>query len=426
MNKKNKNMIKKALKIATFLAMIAGIVWINALKLQDETLSNYEKITDVETKDYYTNPITPVIAALFYEDKNAGYGYSLKSNNSISRKENIRMSVVPKEVNSFNRPVIEKLYEEIPNKSKFKEIFIIFAEEKNAKAHSELIKRKFPGAKITRIKIGKKNSVDENEISAHLKDNTKLVVFLANLDRGLNSTKSDRLANVAVFFAQKNNYQMNVFDIVDEYIATALATGEDYIYDMNRAGDTDSLAKQKENLERFLLRHRAEILHYFALNLERSMQKKNVELPEKTNKNYRLFDRGAVYIKVHNKDYNQVFEELKLNQDESIISVIANSTKHIVESSRGLSGKYFHIYLLTEMEQIRAKSGEVMMNYIEPDDGLYVSYKKQAGLLLASDRPSDADGIIAKLRSAAQIRDNVKNSDLAIYRFKYVEIQYEN
>lgn len=426
MNKKTKNIIKKALKIAIFLAMIAGIVWINALKLQDETLSNYEKITDVETKDYYTNPITPVIAALFYEDENAGYGYSLKSNNSVSRKENIRMSVVPKEVNSFNRPVIEKLYEEIPNKSKFKEIFIIFAEEKNAKAHSELIKRKFSEAKITRIKIGKKNSIDENEISAHLKDNTKLVVFLANLDRGLNSTKSDRLANVAVFFAQKNNYQMNVFDIVDEYIATALATGEDYIYDMNRAGDTNSLAKQKENLERFLLRHRAEILHYFALNLERSMQKKNVELPEKTNKNYRLFDRGAIYIKVHNKDYAQVFEELKLNQDESIISVIANSTKHIVESSRGLSGKYFHIYLLTEMEQIRGENEDVMMNYIEPDDGLYVSYKKQAGLLLASDKPSDAKAIIAKLRATAQIRDNVKNSDLSFYRFKYVEMQYEN
>jgi hypothetical protein len=156
------------------------------------------------------------------------------------------------------------------------------------------------------------------------------------------------------------------------------------------------------------------------------MQKKNVELPEKTNKNYRLFDRGAIYIKVHNKDYAQVFEELKLNQDESIISVIANSTKHIVESSRGLSGKYFHIYLLTEMEPIRGENEEVMMNYIEPDDGLYVSYKKQAGLLLASDKPSDAKAIIAKLRATAQIRDNVKNSDLSFYRFKYVEMQYEN
>ena len=426
MNKKTKNIIKKAFEIAIFLAMIAGIIWINALKLQDDTLSNYEKITDVETKYYYENPITPVIAALFYEDKNAGYGYNIKQNDGEKRSENIRMAVVPKEVSAFNRPAIEKLYEEIPNKNKFKEIFIIFAEEKNAKAHSELIKRKFSGAKITRIKIGKKNSIDENEVSEHLKDNTKLVVFLANLDRGLNSTKSDRLANVAVFFAQKNNYQMNVFDIVDEYIATAIAADEDYIYDLNRGGDTNSLAKQKENLERFLLRHRAEILHYFALNFERSMQKKNVELPEKTNKNYRLFDRGAIYIKVHNKDYVQVFEELKLNQDESIISVIANSTKHIVESSRGLSGKYFHIYLLTEMEPIREENEEVMMNYIEPDDGLYISYKKQAGLLLASDKPSDAKAIIAKLRATAQIRDNVKNSDLSFYRFKYVEMQYEN
>ena len=122
--------------------MVSGIIWINALKLQDDTLSNYEKITDVETKYYYENPITPVIAALFYEDKNAGYGYNIKQNDGEKRNENIRMAVVPKEVSPFNRPVIEKLYEEIPNKNKFKEIFIIFAEEKNAKAHSELIKRK--------------------------------------------------------------------------------------------------------------------------------------------------------------------------------------------------------------------------------------------------------------------------------------------
>ena len=45
---------------------------------------------------------------------------------------------------------------------------------------------------------------------------------------------------------------------------------------------------------------------------------------------------------------------------------------------------------------------------------------------MASDKPSDADGIIAKLRATAQIRDNVKNSDLSFYRFKYVEMQYEN
>ena len=78
------------------------------------------------------------------------------------------------------------------------------------------------------------------------------------------------------------------------------------------------------------------------------------------------------------------------------------------------------------MEQIRGENGDVLMNYIEPDDGVYVSYKKQAGLLLASDKPSNGDDLIAKLRSVAQIRENVKDSDLSFYRFKYVEMQYEN
>lgn len=428
MNKKNKNILMKTFKLAIFLAMIACIVWINALKLQEDTLSNYEKVTDTGSRDYYKDPITPVIAALFYRDENMQLGfkpYLKKSENHDS--EDIKMAVVPKNISSFNRPVIEKLYEEIPTKTTVNRVVLIYTETKNAKEHTALIKKRFPQAKFTRVLVDQENELNEGDIDIYLQNKDTLVVFLANLDRGLNSEKSERLANEAVFFAQKNNYQMNVFDIVDEYIATALESGDDF---SSLLGDsttnTDSLAEQKKNLDRYVMKNRSELLQYFAHNINLAMQKKPIEIPKKDNKNYRLFDRGTIYMKVYNKDYVQVFEALKLNQDEGIVAVLSNMAKDIVASSRGITGKYYRIYLLTEMKPIHGESGDILSNYLEAEDGIYISYKKQAALLLGSDKPSDYDALISKLRNMAQIKDNVTNENINFYRFKYAEIQYEN
>ncbi|MBR3502237.1 MAG: hypothetical protein IKO06_04955, partial [Alphaproteobacteria bacterium] len=342
-------------------------------------------------------------------------------------EEKTKIAVVPKNVTSFNKPVIDKLYEEIPNKRDIRKIILIYTEKRNADEHSGILKRNFPFAKVIDFLINKEHPLDEDEIDQYLSSGENIIIFLANLDRGLNTEKSERLANEAVFFAQKNNYQMNVFDIVDEYIATALETGDDYIFAIKQAGNTNSLVAQKENLERFVANNRNELLHYFAVNLDQAKRKKkNIIIPEKTNKNYRLFDRANIYIKVHDKDYVQVYEEIKLNPDEGIIAIIANSAKSIIDSSRGVAGKYFHIYFLTEIEPINGENPEILLNYIEADDGVYVSHKKQSGLLLASERPQNAGELVSKLRAAAQIRDNVKFKDLSFYRFKYVEMQYEN
>lgn len=430
MQRKTKIIFNKISKMLIFLAMVGCIVWINAAKLQDDTLSNYEKITDTGVRDYYGDPISPVIAALFYKDENAKVGFMSFDKSDLNGKdrnpENIKMSVVPKNVTSFNRPVIEKLYDEIPQKHKIKNIVVVYTDGKNAKEHINLINKKFSRTKITKVLVNQENELKEKEIDEYLKNDGTIIVFLANLDRGLNTEKSERLANEAVFFAQKNNYQMNVFDIVDEYVASALESGDDFAYMLSNKSSTDSLAKQKENLDRFALRNRGEILQYFIYNLEQARNKKKVALPKKNNENYRLFDRGTVYIKVYNKEYAQVFEELKLNQDEGIIAVISNMAKDIMNSSKGETGKYFKIYLLTEMELINAENPTVLLNYLEANDGIYVSYKKQAGLLLATDRPGDPFAMVEKLRAIAQIKDNVKDSDLTFYRFKYAEIQYEN
>lgn len=429
MQAKTKKMLNKAFKIALFLAMLACIVWINALKLQEDTLSNYEKITDTGVREYYKEPITPVIAALFYRDEKPQISFDsyFKPKDKNPDKEDVKMAVVPKNVSAFNRPVIEKLYEEIPTKNNVKRVVIIYTDSKNAKEHTSLIKKRFPNVEFTRVMVNQENELSENDIDIYLQNKDTLVVFLANLDRGLNSEKSERLANEAVFFAQKNNYQMNVFDIVDEYIASALESGEDFSYAFsNKVSASDSLAKQKENLDLYVIRYKQELLHHFAKNIELSMQGKDIAVPQKNHANYRLFDRGAVYIKVFNKDYSQVFEELKLNQEDGIVAVIAKIAKDIVSSSRGISGKYYRIYLLTEMEQIHGESAAILANYLEAEDGIYISYKKQAALLLGSDKPTDYNTLIAKLRNMAQIKENVPNESINFYRFKYAEMDYEN
>ena len=62
----------------------------------------------------------------------------------------------------------------------------------------------------------------------------------------------------------------------------------------------------------------------------------------------------------------------------------------------------------------------------EPDDGIYVSYGKNAGIMLDSERPENPEILITRLRDTAKIKSSVSNSDLSFYRFKSVEMQYEN
>lgn len=432
MQKKTKDILRKIYKVCLFFALVAGIVWINAEKLDDDTLSNYEKITDAGIHDdnYYNSNITPVIAALFYYDENTKLGFNSNPDIYAQHKittEDIRMAILPKTVNALNTPVIEKLYDEIPDKERFKNIVLVYNSAKNARSHNRIIKRRFPNSRTIKLMIDKEQNVMlQDALDNYLKSYNTLVVFLANLDRGLNSKKSEKLANEAVFYAQKYNYQMNVFDVVDEYVAAAMKSGEEFAYAVDIENNTDILSRQKENLDRYVLANRRVLLYYFAHNMELAMQDAKLDIPQKNNKNYRLFDQGNLYIKVFNKDYNLVFEELKLQKDEGIVVTLSKMAEDVVKSKHGMSGKYNRIYLLTEMESLPSESNAVLANYLEPDDGIYASYKKNAGLLLADERPDDAEMMMAKLREAAKIKDNVDNADISFFRFKYTEMQYDN
>ena len=425
MQRKTKKTLKKIFKAMFFITMLFGIILTNAMKLQERDFSNYERTTDEGISDYYDDPVTPVIAALFYESKPTQSGFVQRGE---QKKETAKMAVIPKDVSSFNRPVIDKLYDEIPINDRIRKLTLIYNDTKSMKVHANIINRKFNSAKINRIQVDNEHVLNIEDIEKNLSAKGELVIFLANLDRGLNSEKSERLANEAVFFAQKNNYHMNVFDIVDDdYVALALESGEKFVYENKEKGTKASLIIQKVHLDRFVYQNQNEILRYFLLNMQRAAQgETNIEIPDKTEKNYRLFDRGSVYINVQDEDDVQIFEELKVNQEESIIAIISKAAMHIANSDYDVQGKYFHIYLLTEMEQISEKDILNLAKYLEPDDGIYVSHQKQAGIMLAQDRPDDTEQIIKDLRSLVKVDSNVKNKDLSLYRFKYVEILYEN
>ncbi len=421
---KKKGLFKKGLKIVIFIAMLVGIVLTNALKLQNKDLSNHEKITDTGIRDYYDSPITPVIAALFYENIVSQSGFIQRGSQT---KENAKMAVIPKAVSPFNRPVISKLYDEIPNRKKIKEIVIIYTDSKNIKLHEKIIKGKFPSAKVNKIKVDNEHSLKKEDVEDNLSSDEGMVIFLTNLDKGLNSEKSERLANEAIFYAQKNNYQMNVFDIVDDYVALSLETGDRFVYEHKEHEDDNNLAEQKKYLESFAAQYGDELLRIFVVNMQRAVQgETEIEVPHKVEKNYRLFDRGSICIKVQDADNVQIFEELKINQEESIIAIVAKAAMRIVKSAGDKQGKFFHIYLLTEMEQISDQNALILADYLDDDDGVYVSHQRQAALLMPQDIPNNTQDILKKLRASAKIRRNVKHKDLTFYRFKYVELQYEN
>ena len=402
----------------TLLGLFAGIVWINVLKLQDVTLSNYEKITDTGTSDYHNNSVLPTIAALFYQEDVAKSGF--KKREQIYEKKDLKLMILPTSINMFTG----KIYDNLADKEDITEVLLVYANQIYLDNHLKLVKRKFPSANITSLQLESDKKSQKTEVESYLDENNKIVVFLADLNDEFDNEDDERLINSAVSLAKKYDYKMKVFNIADEYSVYAMQGDSEYNYSVENT--LDNLSKQKENLDSFVMHNRKDILYYFKLNMQELLKHKPIKVPEKNTENYRLFDRGAVYVRVFDETNSQIFEELKLNQDEGIIAIIANIAKHIVNLNKQYVGKYFHLYLLTDMEQISNKSEDMILNYLEPDDGIYIAHQNQAGLLTAADRPDDGKELIAKLRSVAQINNNVKTDDLLLYRFKYTEIQYEN
>lgn len=420
MQKKTKNLIIKTLKVFVFFAFIFLVVKINILKFKDGTLSNFERITDVGISDANRSLQRPVLVALFYEDVRpvlSDFYFTPPRPNDFETSR-VRIAVVPQNINQLKTSVASNLYEKIPNINTVKEVSLVYESSEDAEKHSEILNESFPEAEIAYVSVNKDSDLNYSEINAFLEKPDSLIVFLTDLDYKLDKNS---FINDIIAIAKSHNYKVKLFDIADYYAPDFEQTNK-----INNDTETADISLQKKNLERFVEQYRSDILYYFIQNADLSSKNKELEIPSKTEDNYRLFDRGTIYVKVLNKDNVQIFEELKLDQAEGLIVSLADISSHIVNSNQGNNGKYFYLYFLTDMEQINIDGNKPLSSVLEADDGIYVFYENKAGLLLADERPDTPEDLISKLRLIAQIGDEISNDAISFYRFKYTELKYEN
>lgn len=430
MRQRTKLLIKLWLNRFLWCCVLGLIIWINALRLQDNNYSNYEKVIDYGRIKDADKLVRPVIAAIFYAGKNntktSLSTYFNHSNNY--KKQNVKMVVVPQNITSYSAEVIEKLYEEIRNNNKIKKVLLIYdKDDKNdVNAHKKILKQVMDVSEINENPVSQYNLNSEKTIDIYLKSTENLVIFLADLDKGLNENNSNFLTGEAVYFAQKYHYQINVFDIVDTQLAKALDKDYETLYPLQTMKDEPLLAKQKRNLERFKRHYWHLLRNYFELNLIQISQGDAPILPLRTEENYRLYDRGRLVLKAFDKNYIEIFEQIEMQENKGIIMLLLDAIRHLVTSGKNKDAQYFKIYFLTDLEYIEQEKGTMLMSYLNQDDGIYAVYKDKYSLLVADDRPDNPEDLATTVQTKAKIGKDIPEEKINFYKFKTLEINYED
>lgn len=429
MRRRIKLLLKIWFKRLLFIILLGLIVWANYIRLQDNNYSNYEKVIDYGRIKDNDKLIRPVITAIFYDGKNDRKSFisSYFNHSRNYKKTNIKMIIVPKQISAYSSEVVSKLYEEIQANNKISKVLLVYdKDEKNdLKLHKKMLLQLIGAQNIEETPISQHLLTGENQINAGLNEPQTLVVFLADLDKGLNEANSDFLTAEAVFFAQQKHYRLNVFDIIDTKLAQALDKDYETLYPLETMKAEPLLAKQKRNLERYKKHYWHLLQNYFELNLlQNSQHLDDAVMPLRTEENYRLYDRGRLVLKAYDENYIEIFEQAELQENKGIALLVSNAVQKLTKAGKISAAKYFKFYLLTDLERIKPDRDTMLMSYLDSDDGIFAEYKDKSALLVADDRPDNPEDLTGVVRQKAGIPNDVSDDDINFYKFKTVEMNY--
>lgn len=426
MRKRTKILIKLWVNRIIVLIFLALIVRANVLRLRDNDFANYEKVADYGRIREDDEQVKPVIAAIFYKGKNKDRGYisSYFNHTDNYRKKNVKIVVVPKKITAYSLSVIEKLYEEIGRYNKVRRIALVYSGDSDAALHKKMLKQVTGANDVKEIAVSEENPSAETQLNDYFAADGDMVVFLADLNKGLDSPESDFLTGEAVYFAQKYFYQLNVFDMIDTQMAQSLEKGYDSIYPLITAKDVPLLLKQKHNLENYRKHYWHVLSSYMELNLLQALNGNAEIMPPRDEENYRLYDRGKLVLKAYDENYLEIFENSELDENESMAKQLVRAVQALAAGGKIRSMKFAKVYLLTDFEYIRQAQDMLLMSYLDADDGIYAEYKGKAALLVADDRPDNPEELASAVRKKAGIPEDTDDSKIKYYKFKTVEMQY--
>jgi hypothetical protein len=146
--------------------------------------------------------------------------------------------------------------------------------------------------------------------------------------------------------------------------------------------------------------------------------------PAKNAQTYRLYDRGAVYMRFFGENKKELFARAKIGNNKGIIvSVVELARKAVRKISQPI--KSYKIYLLSDFEEMEP-SRKSLIDDLEKDDGIYIQYKNKKALLVYDERPQNIDDLIKLLYVRAGVPQTADKNDIKLFKFKTVEIENEN
>lgn len=409
MPRKSKIAWKKVCFWSAVALLMGMITWENAQRLQNNIYANYEKAVDYGRVREEKTQINPVMAAIFYADKNVhGNQVSTYLDHSANyAKINIKMVVIPQFLTKDTIDVVEKLYQEIAKNNKIKNIAVVFDKESHAEKHRELLQTVIQPENIHFFEFESAIISVEERIEKYLRQSGGLVVILSDLS----SEKTNFLTEEAIYWAQKYHYNMNVFDIVDTRLAEAVDKDYASLFSLQNNQKLPLLKKQKFNLEQYEKRYGMLLWHWFMINITRAEQKLAPMWPLKSDDTYRLYDRGTIYAQT------ETFE--KVVDNSGIVVALVRMAQRFVHKKIKTEGA--HLYLLTDKEEILPQVAD-----LDADDGVYITYGNYKALVLPEQRPADWRTLIELLRYKAGIPEETDGTEFKYYKFKAVEINNEN
>lgn len=415
LRRKTKEFLKKWLLRLLFVTIGLLVLWANVHRFRNNTFSNYEKAVDYGRVREEKESIEPVITAIFYEEKNPKKE-SLSSyldHSANYRKENVKIVLVPPMLTDSGKAVIETLYKEIFLRNEIGEIFLVKSAGQSVLLHKDFLRKNIK--KNTQITV-----LDFAEFSDSVLDKKgTMAVFPVDLKNGFaGNDYFEKLAEIA----GKRHYKTRVFDAIDAEIEEAAE--KKYAGLFAKDERENELDRQKNNLSAYKKTYEAALMTYFKINLN-SGKKNGPVLPVKNSINYRLYDRGNVYVRLFGEGRQEIFSRAKIGKNKGIaVSLVEVANKAQLKLKQKI--KYGKIYLLTDMEPLKARLNQEVTDYLDFDEGIYVNYKNKKALMSADEIAENKENFAEILRRRAQIPASAKDYEIQLYKFKTVEMEYEN
>lgn len=421
--------IKFILKKLCVLLFITGFLWwviqVNIDRFNNNIYANYEKIVDYGRVRENKETILPVMAAIFYDDKisvqkNISTYYNQFDN---YKKKNVKIVVVPKDLNSDSSLIVRKLYAEIYKYNQIESIALVLDDDSDVLAHVEMLKRVMHVKQVRNLKLTEENLDAEKIIDEYLMHPRKMVVVLADLSGSFQSQTSDFLLNETIYFAQQNFYHMEVFDVIDTKIAQSVDRDYRTLLSLTANKDEPLAIRQQRNLKLFVKHYRTELLEYIRENLHRDG---SIIWPEKNANNFRLFDRGWVYVRFYDEEMQEIFARKSISRDKGVIVALIEIARKAALKTDVRKIKYIKISLLTDIEEIVKDNDTLLVNYLAQDDGVMIASGSKKTIFVADERPDDPSELESALKQRAGISEDKPAEDIHFYKFKSVEISDEN